>query len=129
MDALTGKNILQMICHLLDVLIGIHSDNKIEMSIYKLLTFTGYNILNILNILNSHLIGWVGNRGMTVFLLTKHSQLTLLIGKKNNLIVNDCIDIRNVIYLTHEVNWHNSIIDSHINIRTKNTWQAYIVNV
>ena len=129
MNTLTGENILQMVCHLLHVLIGIHSDNQIEMGIDKLLALSGNDLLHLLNILNSHLVRWVGDRGMTVLLLIEHSQLSLLVGKENNLIIDDRINLWNMVYLTHQVNRHNGIVHRHIDIRTENTRQAHRVHI
>jgi hypothetical protein len=45
--------------------------NQIEMGIYKLLVLSGYNILYLLDVLNSNQIAWIGHTGMAVLLFVQ----------------------------------------------------------
>lgn len=50
--------------------------NQIEMGIYKLFVLSGYNILNLLDVLNSNQITWIGHTGMAVLLFVQQCQFT-----------------------------------------------------
>ena len=58
------------------------------MGIDQLLVLAGYDVLNILDILYGKLVAGRGDRAMTILFLVEHSQLLLLIGHEDNLIID-----------------------------------------
>ena len=64
------------------------------MGIDKLLVLTGDYILHLLDVFNGNQITWVWHTGMTVFLLVKHGQLTLLVRNEEHLVENNDLGSR-----------------------------------
>ena len=129
MNALTSKDIFKMIGDLLHILGLVHGHNDIIMGIDELLALTGNDILHLLDILNGKEVAGIRHRGMTVTLLIQQGEFSLLVGKKDNLVINEGVHLRNMVKVGHDIDWHDTIVDSHINIGTKDTGKTDRVHI
>ena len=59
MDADASEGILQMVCTLLQVGTGSHGHHKVEMAVDQLLVLTGYQLLDLLDVLHGNLIAGI----------------------------------------------------------------------
>ena len=129
MDALTGEDVFKVIRHLLHVLVCVHANYEVKVGIDELLPLAGYHLLHLLDVLHGHLVRGVWNARMTILLLVKHRQLTLLVGKEHHLVIHHRIHIWDMVYLTHEVNRHHGIVDRHVNVWAQYARQTHRVHI
>ena len=129
MDALTGKDVFKMVGNLLHILGLVHGHNDIVMGIDELLTFTGDDILHILDVLDSKEVAGIRHRGMTVTLLIQQGEFSLLVRQEDNLVIDQGVNLRNMVKVGHDIDRHDTIVDSHVNIGTENTGKADRVHI
>ena len=89
MNTKATKSVLQMVRTFLYVGILGNTYNQIEMGIYKLFVLSCYNILHLLDVLNSNQITWIGHTGMAVLLFVQQCQFTFLIWHEEHLVIDN----------------------------------------
>ena len=94
-----GKEILQGICSLLEILTSIQFDDHVIVGIYKHLAVAGNFRLHLIDVLNGNLIVRIRDRSMSVLFLVQFHHLLFLVRKKDDLIIYQGIYITKAIYV------------------------------
>ena len=129
MDAHTTEGVLQMVGTLLNVFVNRNRDYKVEVGIDKLLVLSGYHILHFLDVLHCNQVAWVRHTGMAILLFIEQREFSLLVWHEDHLIIDDRLCRWYAINDGHKINWHGSVVDLNVGVRTDDSREVDTVNI
>ena len=129
LNADTPEGILQMVGAFLKIRFHIDRDHKVEVTIYKLLVFSCYQIFYLPDVLYGNLIAWVWKGGMAILLLCQPTHLLLLTWQEDDLVEDNALCLRNAVHHRHQVHRHTDIVDLDVGIWTDKRRQDNAVHI
>ena len=109
-NAQAAEGVLDVVGAFLYVRTLVHHYRKVVVAIDELLALPCDNLLHLLDVLHSHLVGRARYAGMTVLLLVEQTQFLLLAWNEYHLVEDDGLRLRHAVDGTHEVNRHGSVV-------------------
>ena len=128
-DALTAEGVLDVVRAFVDVhLAGSHHADA-EMAVDELLALPGDDLLDVLDVLDGHLVGRTRYAPVPVALLLKRSHFLLLAGHEDHLVVDDRQGLRDTVNRTYQVHRHRGVVDLDAGERTDELGERHAVHV
>ena len=126
---MTHEAVLEEVRYLVHVGLGGCRDDKIEMGVDELFVLLGDIVKDVVDVLDDNLVGGVGNGGVAVAFLLQTAELGTLMGKEDNLIVYDGVEIWNLVNLRHKVDGEGDIVHRELRDGTEDAGEAVLVDV
>ena len=129
MDAQPPEGILQIVGAFVHVRVSAGHYRHAEMTVDELLALPGDDLLHILDVLDGQLVGRTGNASVTVLLLFKGTELLLLGGHEDHLVVDDRLRLGDAVHGTHQVHRHRGVVDLDAGERTDERREGDAVDI
>ena len=123
------ESVFQIVGTLLQVRIGRHTHDHVEVHVHQLLALAGNHVLYPLDVLDGHLVTRIRNAGVTVLLFVEQREFTLLAGQEDNLVVHHHLGVRYAVDDRYEVYRHFRVVHLDIRVRAYQRGQCGAVHV